>query len=128
MTAQIQPASVPVVIPGYLVDILATLLMVERVVDNFPFAPTIELVGDQLYRIEFEGGCMLLVDTRCEATDDPDNALPAPFLTKILAVHEYRVTWRDADGLPREATVNASCRSYARLFARAPENTYVERI
>jgi hypothetical protein len=112
----------------YLGEVLGVLCEMTMSSGDELFRPTVDRVEHGVFRIAFEGDCALIVDTNRNVTDDPGMALPEQFPGRLPITREYRLNWRDSEGLPVQATVEAASRRFARLFADAPEGAYVERV
>ena len=113
---------------AYLAQVLGVMCEITLSSGDILFHPIVERVDHGVFRIEIEGDCMLLVDTNRSVADDPGMALPEHFPGRLPMTREYRLNWRDSEGLPVQATVEASSLHFARLFADAPEGAYGERV
>ena len=111
----------------YLARVLGELCLITLYADCMPLSSTVELLGPGVFRITLDPPYTLIVDVRRRIVDDPEGLLHG-FPGRLSLVRDYRLVWRDKQGIPASATVAASSRRFARLFAGAPENAYVERI
>lgn len=112
----------------YLGRVLAALLEITWYADCMPFRSTVVAVEPEVFRITLDPYYVVLVDTSRCVLDDPGGLIHEDFPGRLPRTHRYRLTWRDEQGLPISATVTASSRCFARLFASAPANAYVERV
>ena len=110
----------------YVGQVLGTLCAMSICVDCVPVVSRVEHVRANFWRVTLEPRYTVYLDDKLRVVDDPGDVLPSDFSGLLSARHKYRVIWRDGDGNGFSVEVIAASRRFARLFARAPANAYIE--